>query len=84
MRTYDNGCFFTVAFTKLDSYEFKTRWPCSTVRGAGSFQFQKDNDDLVDVGGSAAKGDGPDWVAFADDCKAYGLAHLKPAVGGAA
>jgi hypothetical protein len=77
MRAYDNGCFFTVTYSRNDAESFSDRWPCSTVRGAGSFQFSKRNGDLVDLTGSAAKSDGPEWVAFSEDCQRYGEKRLK-------
>lgn len=71
MRYFDNGAFYTVTFSERDSYEFARRWPCSTVRGRGAFQFDKRSGDLVDATGSAARGDGPDWLALSEDCQAY-------------
>ncbi len=71
MRYYKNGPdSFTVSYTATDSAAFSHRWPCSTVRGHGSFSFSRG--DLVDVEGSAAANDGNDWRAFSEDCQAYG------------
>lgn len=81
MRAYDNGAFFTVTFSISDACDFSDRWPCSTVRGRGSFQFDKRNGDLVDATGAAVTGDGPDWVAFSEDCRRYGERRLKLAGG---
>ncbi len=72
MKTYDNGRFFTVTFTADDAQAFSDNWPCSTVRGKGSFQFQKSNGDLVDTTGAARRGDGSDWLAFMQDCQQFG------------
>lgn len=77
MKLYNNGSFFTVSFNEDDAREFSYSWPCSTVRGKGSFQFQKSNGDLVDASGSALKGDGSDWLAFSHDCQEWGNRELK-------
>jgi hypothetical protein len=77
MKAYDNGCYYTVAYSARDSEAFSDNWPCSTVKGSGSFQFDKRNGDLVDATGSAALNDGSDWLAFCEDCKKYGKAKLK-------
>ncbi len=71
MRYYYNGSAFTVSYSREDAHAFAKQWPCSTVEGRGSFQFAA-NGDLIDMGGSAAKNDGPDWLAFSQDCQAYG------------
>jgi hypothetical protein len=78
MKANDNGSFFTVSYSKTDCDDFSRTWPCSTVRGRGAFVFDKRNGDLVDVEGSALKGDGPDWLAFSHDCQVYGQARLIP------
>lgn len=39
--------------------------------GAGSFEFDARNGDLVDATGSAATGNGPDWLAFSHDCQQH-------------
>lgn len=78
MRLFDNGSFYTVSYSEIDSKDFSSRWPCSTVRGRGSFQFQRSNGDLIDATGTAASGDdGADWVAFSQDCQQYGLKKLS-------
>lgn len=77
MKLYNNGSLFTVSFNEDDTREFSYSWPCSTVRGKGSFQFEKRNGDLVDASGSALKGDGPDWLAFSHDCQEWGNRELK-------
>ncbi len=76
MRAYDNGCFYTVSYSALDAEEFSSKWPCSTVRGKGSFQYDKRNGDLVDATGSASRKDGDDWLAFSHDCQKYGQRRL--------
>lgn len=72
MRAYDNGSFFTVSYSAADASEFRSQWPGSSVRGAGSWEFDKRNGDLVGANGSAAEGDGSDWLAFSEDCQKYG------------
>lgn len=76
MRTYDNGCFYTVSYSARDAENFSDQWPCSTVEGAGSFQYDKRTGDLVDATGSASRGDGNDWLAFSHDCQRYGQRRL--------
>lgn len=71
MKFFDNGAGFTVSFSRKDSADFARRWPCSTVRGSGSFAFDR-RGNLVDVSGAAARGDGSDWVAFSQDCQRFG------------
>lgn len=78
MRVYDNGSYFTVQYSRQDCENFNRMWPCSTVRGSGSFQFEKDNGDLVDATGTAAKyGDDSSWLAFSQDCQKYGESKLS-------
>jgi hypothetical protein len=77
MKTYDNGCFFIVTYNESDAEAFADEWPCSTVRGKGSWQFDKRNGDLVDATGSASRNDGLDWLAFSQDCQAHGLRTLE-------
>lgn len=71
MRYYNNGSGFTVGYSRADAEQFSRRWPCSTVRGSGSFAFDAGGN-LVDATGSALKGDGGDWLAFCEDCQQYG------------
>jgi hypothetical protein len=77
MRTYDNGSFFTVFYSENDSYHFALHWPCSTVTGKGSFQFDKSSGDLIDATGSALEYDGPDWLVFSRTCQHYGQSKLN-------
>lgn len=74
MRTYDDGCGFTVTFNKHDANKFVSRWPGSTVVGSGSFSFE-DSGDLID-GDTTCSGDGADWVAFSRDCQRWGEKHI--------
>ena len=71
MRYYDNGSGFTVSFTSADAEDLADFWPCSTVKGKGHFAFA-DNGDLVDMS-PVSDSDGPDWVAFSQDCHKWGL-----------
>ena len=72
MKYFFNGSAFSVCFSRDDAEQFASRWPCSTVQGRGSFQFAR-NGDIIDVDGEAQDHDGPDWLAFAQDCCAYGM-----------
>lgn len=76
MRTFDNGAGFTVSYSEADADEFADIWPGSTVSGAGSFGFAN-NGDLIDWTGSAHEYDGPDWLAFSQDCHNYGAARIE-------
>ena len=77
MRYYDNGSGFTVGYTSRDADNFSRRWPCSTVEGSGSFSFDA-RGNLVGVSGTARECDGWDWVAFSQDCQAYGRSRRAP------
>jgi hypothetical protein len=81
MRVFDNGSMFTVSYSPSDCEAFAHgragTWPCSTVKGRGSFTFDKSNGDLVDASGSATRGDGLDWLAFSRDCQDYGTMRLE-------
>ena len=74
MRVYDLGSFFRVAVSEREVDEFNRRWPCSTLEGPQTFEFDKKNGDLVDRTG---KGDGGEAVALADDAQKYGQKRLK-------
>jgi hypothetical protein len=75
MRAYDNGSYFTVSYSADDARAFRSEWPGSSVRGKGAWEFSKSGD-LVGAEGSASEGDGSDWLAFSQDCEAYGRAAL--------
>ena len=52
MRTYDNGCGFTVTFSASDVHRFASRWPCCDLTARPGF-FEFDNyGDLVDLDGN--------------------------------
>lgn len=72
MTYRDNGASFCVSYTAYDSQCFHERWPGSTVAGTGWFMFAATTGDLDDVGGTARFANGPDWLAFMDDCRTYG------------
>jgi hypothetical protein len=76
MKAYNNGPSFTVSYNESDSHKFSSQWPCSNVKGAGSFSFDNGGD-VIDCSGSAMDSDGPDWVAFLCDCKTYGTQKMK-------
>lgn len=76
MRAYFNGSFYTVSFNERDAYTFRRNWPCSTVEGSGSFEYETDSGDLVGASGAAECGDGSDWLAFSEDCQRYGVKAL--------
>ena len=78
MRLLGVGAFtFRVGFTREDARLFASRWPCSTVKGPGSFTFERGTGDLVAHTGAPEfpqAGDG--WSEFASDCLAYGRKRL--------
>ena len=75
MKTFDNGCFFTVSVSSNEVADFKTTWPCSGLpTKAIRFQFDKRNGDLVDLLPWDLDGDA--LAALADDAKAYGAKRL--------
>lgn len=78
MRCYFNGVTggFTVSYTEDDADNFSYSWPGSSVEGRGFFAFAPGGD-LIDAGGSALEGDGHDWLAFAEDCKNYGMPRFE-------
>jgi len=67
----------TVFYGLTDCDEFNRGWPCSTVKGRGSWVFDKDGN-LVDATGSASKGAGEEWVAFSRDCQVWGWRRRLP------
>ena len=76
MRYFDQGSGYRVSFSREDAANFTKRWPCSTVQGPGWLEFAA-NGDLVDRGGKYSDADGPEWVAFSQDCQAYGIAQRE-------
>ena len=80
MRVFDNGCFYSVMVSRAEVEHFKSRWPCSTLPDSSiTFQFQKRNDDLVDIlpYRIASRVDGADAVALSDDAQRYGRKRLE-------
>lgn len=80
MRTYDNGCFFTVLCSERDVQSFADRWPCFGDVRSYWFQFDKRSGDLVDTNQNDGDTDGGAICALADDAKAYGAKRLKIAL----
>ena len=85
MRTFDNGCFFSVTCTCDDVERFANMWPCSGFRYGDTvwFQFDKQNGDLVDLeyrntGRPAddSRVDGGAIVALSQDAQRYGAKRL--------
>jgi hypothetical protein len=76
MRTFDNGCFYTVQCTERDVTEFARRWPCFGPRVPITFQFDKRNGDLVDVTGTRDAHDYRGVLALSEDAKTYGAARM--------
>lgn len=77
MKTYDNGCFYTVTCTRSDVAAFNSAWPCSPIPArAISFQFDKRNGDLVDIVPDSSGFDGGALLALSQDAQAYGKKRL--------
>ena len=76
MRTYDNGCFYTVTCSKSDVEAFAKRWPCFGPRRKLAFQFDKRNGDLVDLTGNDRGMDEAGVAALSSDAQAYGKRRL--------
>lgn len=76
MTAQSNGSSTVVSFTASDARQFAARWPCSTVRGSGWFEFAA-NGDLVDFCTVVKNPEvSSGWSEFADDCKAFGRAEV--------
>lgn len=81
MKAFDNGCFYSVSVSAVEVEAFKESWPCSGLPDRSIwFQFDKRNDDLVDMRPSNIDGD--DALALSRDAQAYGKAKLKIGNGG--
>ena len=80
MRTYDNGCFFTVAASEREVADFASKWPCFGEPKSLWFQFDKRNGDLTDLGPNDDGLDSAGVAALAADCKAVGIKRLKLAL----
>lgn len=81
MRAYDNGCFYSVSVSSDEVRKFRVSWPCSgmPIRPIW-FQFDKRNDDLVDILPNDLEEHGTDGsalVAMSHDAQAYGKKSLK-------
>ncbi len=77
MRFADHGSTFVVRFSADDTSRFASRWPGSTVQGDGWYEFNASDGALVGAGGAAVDGDGPDWLVFSEDCRAYGRRRFE-------
>ena len=80
MRVFDNGSLYSVTVLRHEVEAFKRTWPCSTLPDAAiTFQFDKQNGDLVDIlpYRIAARVDGPDALALSQDAQAVGRTRLK-------
>lgn len=73
MRVTDNGSFFGVSVSAAEVETFNRRWPCSRLRGAYWFEFDKRNGDLVDGRGH---GDGEEHLALSHDAQRFGEREL--------
>jgi hypothetical protein len=80
MKTYDNGCFYTVTMSAREVAEFNSSWPCSTIPERPIwFQFHKSSGDLVDTSNNLRDVDGYELSALAEDCRNYGAKKLLSA-----
>jgi len=77
MRTYDNGCFYTVMVSEADVARFAASWPCFGNVRSYWFQFHKLTGDLVDTNHEGGETDGSGIVALSEDAMAYGAERLR-------
>ena len=73
MRVRDLGSNYSVSVSEREVDAFNRKWPCSTLRGRYTFEFEKRSGDLVDMTGS---GDGSEHVALSQDAQEYGKRKL--------
>jgi hypothetical protein len=76
MKVTHQGSIVIVAFSDDDSRSFRALWPGSTVRGSGSFEFDR-RGDLVDMKTEVDGADGSDWLAFSQDAQNYARRHAR-------
>lgn len=79
MRCYDNGSElggFTVSFSERDTENFASSWPASTVKGKGYLCFAECGD-IEDSQVKPNPPGGPDWLAFVESCRDYGLKRIE-------
>ena len=79
MKTYDNGCFYTVMVSRAEVEVFKWQWPCSGLPDSNVwFQFAKRNGELVDIGPYRISDqvDGDAAIALSHDAQVYGAKRL--------
>lgn len=77
MRTFDNGCFYTVLCSERDVQDFARQWPCFGNVKSLWFQFDKRNGDLVDTNQIEGEQDGSGVLALSHDAQAYGRKKLR-------
>lgn len=77
MKVTDNGCFYSVTVSAWEVDNFKASWPCSNLPDHSIwFQFDKRNDDLVDIKPDSEDFDGPDLTALSQAAQAHGKKTL--------
>ena len=76
MKVTHQGSIVIVAFSDDDSRSFRALWPGSSVRGSGSFEFDR-RGDLVDMKTEVDGADGSDWLAFSQDAQNYARRHAR-------
>lgn len=77
MKTFNNGCFYSVTCSRDDIRDFVSSWPCCGIPDERpiTFQFEKSNGDLVDIEGTDY--DGADLVALSEDAQRYGEKRMQ-------
>lgn len=73
MKATRLGTDLLVEFTGLDAHDFASEWPGCEIEEAGWFRFDK-NGNLIDIDEDLL--DGPETVAFSEDCYAWGVKKL--------
>ena len=73
MRVRDLGSTVRVTVSADYVSNWNTRWPCSSLRGAHAFEFERKNGDLVDHTG---RGDGSEAVALSEDAWKFACRKL--------
>ena len=77
MKTIDNGAFYTVTVSGQEVADFNSRWPCSPIpENRISFEFDKRNDDLVDITPDSSAFDGDALLALSQDAQEAGKKFL--------
>ncbi len=77
MRAFNNGSLFSVTVASDEITDFARHWPCCELPfGPITFQFEKNNGDLVAITGHADY-DGPDLLALSEDAEEYGRGRMR-------